>query len=189
MKHIEKRSGLNCMFGGPNRGGGGRSKIPFQTEIEPIHEKTLVFSLVHACLASGLIDPKLSNKKALSWTEMSQFAISKWDRSVEKFFLDAQRVCVTKTSIAEATAGIHGAVIGWTCADGNHFHQSAGNRGICSDLNFTLAVLSCRIADLFIPYREPDFSWETLFGSCFEIDEALSPAPEILKAPLDQFQR
>ena len=54
------------------------------------------------------------------------------------------------------------------CTPPGHRHY-----GICPDLTTTLAVLFRRVADIFISWRPGDFTWDTLFGSAFEMDEEL----------------
>ena len=49
-------------------------------------------------------------------------------------------------------------------------------------------ILSRRVADIFIPSRSADYTWEGLFGSVFECDEELVPAVGLRSTPWKQYK-
>ena len=112
----------------------------------------------------------------------------KWGKSVDRFFKDLRQAGFTGDIMDDTITGLRGAIIGWTGATQSKSNSAVKSFGICPDLNLVLAVLSRRIADMFIPSREPDFSWGTLFDSTFEVDDDSFPAPGLNENPWKSFQ-
>lgn len=134
-----------------------------------------VISLPHACLAAGLLDD-VRNGEALNWLVLGDFVAKKWQDSADNFLADLEKIGITKESVDRKVQNLKGSIIGWTgWKDKQIGHALTSEFGICPDLTITLGVLSRRIADIFIPSREPDFTWNTLFGSSFEIDDDFCP--------------
>jgi hypothetical protein len=176
---------LNCHCGW-SRGGGGRTKEPVNGELVPVFGKTTVISLPHACLAAGLLDD-VQAKSPVNWSILLQLAQQKWERSAERFLADAARVGVTPESVAQRARSLRGAIIGWTATDRKRTNGARERFGICADLELSTALLACRIGDIFISARAPDCSWDALFGTVFECDADLGPAPELNEAPWQQY--
>lgn len=181
---------LHCgPWGGRNYGGGGggRPKEPIQTDVEAVHGRTLIFSVPHACLAAGL----LKARKGLSadWQAVLELAFTQWQGDPQLFLSDAARMGITCESVNCRAASLSGAIIGWQSKRLDKGNKSQGvAHGICADLEMTLAIVSRRVGDIFIAKRDPDYGWNALFGSPFECDEDLGPAPSKDCEPWDRFQ-
>ncbi len=175
---------LHCgppFYRGPQR----RERKPIEITTLPVAGKTTLFSLQHACLAAGMLEDIRKRKSvdsincdANSWLD---WVNQKWQRSIDNFFADAASLGVTKETVNNKASELQGAIIGWKpwvkfC------------RCICPDLNLTLAILSRRINDIFISYREPDYSWDNLFGQYFEIDDNRILAPDLESEPWSKFK-
>jgi hypothetical protein len=147
-----------------------------------------VISLPHACLASGLLDDA-RNGEALNWLVLGEFVAKKWQSSVDSFLTDAEKIGITKERVDHTVRDLKGSIIGWTgWKDKQIRHALTSEVGICPDLTITLGILSRRIADIFIPSREPDFSWDKLFGSSFEIDDDSFPSFTLEDDPWKAYQ-
>lgn len=161
-----------------------RTPHPINTCVTPVYGRTTVFSVPHAALAAGLIEPP--DTGALSWLALLATAKAKWGRSPDAFLRDATIAGVSIDSVRVAASVISPALIGWPRSaalkkDDNAF-------GLCPDLALTLAVLSHRAGNLIIRSREPDFSWALLFGGMFEVDGQIEKAPCLRSKPWSRFQ-
>lgn len=161
-----------------------RTLHPIDTLIRPVFGRTTVFSIPHAALAAGLLDPPMS--AALSWESLMGAAKSKWGRSAEEFLRDAANAGVTMASVRGAASRLPHALIGWPRQIG--LKKSDSTFGLCSDLALTLAVMSHRAGNLILRSRQPYFSWVGLFGGIFEVDEPISRAPLLSSEPWSGFR-
>lgn len=187
MDPNEQIDSLECFPCGPRGFGGGRTKEPIDAIVRPIHARTTIFSLPHACLAAGLFEVRPG--VTVNWQAVSDIVTERWKGDSELFLSDAVRVGVSRDSAERRAAGFRGAIIGWrstSLKSGSRSHGAA--HGICADLEMTLTILSRRVGDIFIANREPDYGWNALFGSPFECDEDLGPAPNKQSEPWSRFQ-
>jgi hypothetical protein len=186
MKNLKEIKELHCGPFPPSYG--GRTKLPIEAEIKPVYGRATIFSAPHACLAAGLIGEELSEGQVVNWEHLKELADTKWDHSVDRFLADAKTLGVNSKSQVGNGDALRGAIIGWTFSDTPISSLTVKEWGFCSDLDLTLAILSRRVGDIFIGAREPDLSWDTLFGSCFAVDEELGPAPDLLSEPWNRFK-
>jgi len=155
-------------------------------QLIPVHGQTSIISLPHACLAAGLLETA-GVRQTLSRSSLSMLAQEKWQGSVDRFFNDAARLGVDQRSAGRRARDLGGAIIGWHPAGCQGTPDDEVRLGICSDLNLTVAVLSCCVDYIFISTRVPDFSWAALFGKAFACDDDLGPAPALDQAPWRQY--
>ena len=175
-------SDLRCRFGGSG-GFGGRPKLPIDAELDPVHGQITALSLPHACLAAGLLRTPEKNQ-VLNWRVLVEMAEKQWEGSSESFLADAKKVGVNRNSVDKQASKYSGVIIGWSGP--STYHNIA--LGVCPDIDTTLAVLARRVGNLFISSRKPDYSWERLFGSAFEVDENLCVAPDFRSDPWSRFK-
>ena len=102
------------------------------------------------------------------------------------FSCRCSRLGVTPASVRLRGDQLAGAIIGWagdeqTLTENGHF-------GICPDLELTIAILSRRIGSIFISCRDPDYSWDTLFGNAFVFDDDIGPAPKLNADPWKRYK-
>jgi len=170
---------------GRYRGSRPRTPHPIDTVIKPIFGRTTGFSLPHAALAMGLLDPPPCDRP-LSWQALIEAARAKWGSSAERFLTDVHEIYGKK---CRKTYGfiqdLPAAIIGRFHSKGiqaPHKHIT-----LCPDLRLTLAFLSHRAGDFFLRSREPDYSWRNLFGGMFEVDEPVEPARLLDEPPWSRF--
>ena len=180
--HCDGQGGWSC-HGGGHGGFGGRSKLPIDAELAPVHGQITALSLPHACLAAGLLKTP-AKSQALNWRLLIEMAEKQWEGSSERFLTDAKTVGVNKGSVDKQASKYHGVIIGW--AGPSPYYNIA--LGVCPDIDITLAVLTRRVGDMFISSRRPDYSWERLFGSAFEVDENFCIAPDFKSDPWSKFK-
>jgi hypothetical protein len=187
MKNEEEIKELHC---GPfwGRSSGGRPRLPVEAEIKAVNNRTTVFSLPHACLAAGLLGEGLKQLEVSDWHCLQELANEKWGQSMERFFSDLKSLGVTSETVVLKSIWTQGAIIGWSFPGEAPIRPRMGLLRICPDLDLTLAVLSKRVADIFISTRDPDFRWDNLFGSGFEIDEDVIQAPDLFSDPWKRFK-
>ena len=183
MKKKMKNAEIDALHCGPPFGGGGsggRPRLPIDIDIKPVTGKVTVISLPHACLAAGLFDDRMSQDVVLEWAVLAELCKERWDSSIERFFSDAEKIGITKTTADQSVSGLRGALIGWT---GDNIINRGYSIGVCPDMNSVLGVLSRRVGDIFISSRAPEYTWDNLFGSPFEVDEDIFPAPVLSDEP------
>lgn len=172
----------------PQRYGGGRERLPIDAKIKPVHGRTTVFSLPHACLATGLIGGEVPQGQSINWQVLTAMVEKKWNHSVDRFFEDVKRLGFKKENFENGKFNYKGAIIGWSGLQARLTPAKLKDLVVCPDLDLTMTIVSRRIGDIFIAAREPNFSWETLFGSSFAIDEDLGSFPDLLSEPWDRFK-
>lgn len=184
---------LHC---GPPFGGGGyratrTPSLPIEISLVPIHSRTVIFSLPHACLAAGLLKPAT---KKISFSMLLDLANKKWGKSDKKFFASLPPIGISPDSIEKRARQFKGAVIGWDSQFGSPkstTNLNCGSKnatGICADIELVLMVLSRRVSNLFLSSREPDYSWENLSSKTFEIDDERFSSSDLDSPPWNQFQ-
>ena len=152
--------------------------------MKPVYGRTTVFSVPHAALAAGLINPP--DTGALSWPALLAAIKAKWGRSPDAFLRDAAKAGISTDSVRAAAAALPPALIGWP----RHasLKKSDSTFGLCPDLALTLAVHSHRAGNLILRSREPDFSWNGLLGGMLEVDRSIDKAPTLRSGPWSCFQ-
>lgn len=186
MKNDEEVKDLHCF---PFAGGsiGGRPKLPIDAEIKSVFGR-VVFSLPHACLAAGLIGKDLSNGQMLNGKLLAELSCQKWDNSVERFFDDLKIIGLDRDRLFKRETAFRGALIGWTFTFKSPDNVALKIWRVCSELDLTILMLSKRVGDIFISSREPDLSWDSLFGSYFGIDEDINSASDLLSDPWNRYK-
>jgi len=181
--HCDGMGGWSCCGSHGGRGYGGRPPLPIEAELAPVYGQTTVFSLPHACLAAGLLT-NVEKDQPLQWSILMKLAQERWEGSPQQFLKEAEKVGVNETSIDAHAKKYKGVVIGWSGPSTGQGHPF----GICPDIGTTVTVLSRRVGDLFVSSRDPDYSWQSLFGSPFEVDEHLCEAPDLKSPPWSGFK-
>lgn len=187
MKNDAQRQVLHCYPGGPC-GGGGRERLPIDAVIRPIHGRTTVVSLPHACLAAGLLED-VRNGGKVNWPTLCGLVQRKWKGDAKLFLADAARAGCTCESSGAKVAHLAGAIIGWAgaTADG----RTPGARyafDVVPELDTAVGILSRCVGNLFVAARDPDYSWDRLFGAAFEFDDDAVPAADFAGEPWARFE-
>lgn len=166
MKLNETVTQLDCGGFGPYRAafGGGRSPEPVEWQIVPVTRALTGFVLPMALEQGGLLEKQPGRS-------LAELATEKWGGSSERLFADLERRGISARSIKARALGKKQVIIGWNCAEGDQKQPSEIK--YCSSIELTLAVLSRCVSQIFFQNREPDFSWNTLFGQSLVVDEDL----------------
>ena len=183
--HCDGQGGWSCRMS--HGGYGGRTKLPIDAEIVPVHDKITVISLPHACLASGLLEDAREGRP-VNWLVLKELVDKKWGKSIKRFFADARTTGVSRDSANDAAKGFKGTVIGWNGALPENLCCNDGAFGMCPDMNVAVAILSRSVGDIFISSRDPEYSWDKLFGRMLEVDEDLCSAPDFKSDPWAKFE-
>lgn len=174
-----------CDFSfGRGRSYSPRTLHPIDAHVQAVFGRTTIFSIPHAALAAGLLDPAESG--ALSWETLMGAAKLKWGRSAEGFLRDVAKAGITPASVRSAASKLPHALFGWPRQIG--LKKSDRTCGLCSDLSLTLAVMSHRAGNLILRSRQPDISWAGLFGVMLEVNEPLGKAPLLSSKPWSGFR-
>jgi hypothetical protein len=136
-----------------------------KTRTLAVERQVTIFDLTACCIGEGLVDvessTELNRKQALK---------ARWGNDVERFLRSIRGRGLGRAMLDARAAEFHGAAIGWTI---NPDLLAKGvSYQLCCDIRLTLVVLSRRSNDLFLPRREPRWTWEQLFGSCFALSDS-----------------
>ena len=166
---------------------------PARTEVKsaqvPADGQLVIFSAPHACLAAGLIEAAGADLR--DWHALVRRCYEKWglENGSGLLFLDLAGCGITPERVDARAENIRGAMIGWAAYQGDdqtaklkEYLERQG-AGFCHDLELTLAVLSRRVAWLFLPRRSPDYSVGKLFQLPFCVCDRRFAAPTLQQAP------
>ena len=143
-------------------------------EVRPVFGAVLV-SLSHCLRLKGVIDPGLKHEfsDCLDVAEAALRWAGRW--TLESFWRKVGPLGCNPGAVGAAATGFGGARIGWAIEicppiPNTLLDVPAYNR-ICTDLSLTVAILSRRAGNLFLSYREPEYSPEQLFRWAFVADD------------------
>lgn len=161
VRQMECSNGYHPRYGN----GGGRSPSPLTSSIMMVNLTLVGFDLLAALAHHGLLDTH-SEKSLMTQAE------EKWGKSVDLFLRDLEKYKITRQSICSRSFGNKRVMIGWAydAIQKKNSHQVT----LCRDVEFTLAVLSRCVNQIFFQNREPDLNWDTFFHQTMVVDEDLS---------------
>lgn len=144
-----------------------RSSSIFCSSQIAVEGHVTVFDLTRCCVAVGLLPrPNLPDINDFR-DAVERAPQERWGGDVDRFLRSVRGRGVSRSRLEQSVAPIRGAVIGWPLRAGEFV---PGVRyELSADLVLTLAVLSRRVGDLFLPRRAPAWTWEGLFGSGFAV--------------------
>jgi len=145
---------------------------PARTKVQlvprPVSGRVLVFDLAHALVAQGSLNTAVS-WRSLDLTAAQLLARERWDGDARRLLADLDglvRQCPSRPAfLVEQRGALFGWTIGWSEA------QRFAPCQLCTDIQVTLAVLARRVGDLLLLARQPEPSWERLFGTPFALDD------------------
>ena len=166
---------------------------PSRTEVKsvqvPAGGQPVIFSMPHACLAAGLIEPVGADLR--DWQALARRCYEKWgmENGTGSLLHGLAGSGITMERVDARAENIRGALIGWAAYHGDDQtaklkeYLERRRAGFCDDLELTLAVLSRCVAGLFLPRRSPDYSARTLFLPPFCVCDRRFTAPTLKQAP------
>ncbi len=166
MKRNETVTQLDCGTFGPYRVsfGGGRSPEPVEWQIVPVTHALMGFVLPVALEQAGLLEQQPGRP-------LAELAAEKWGGSTDRLFADLERCGISPRSVKARALGVKRVIIGWSCPENQQ--KPEGEIRFCRSIEVTLAVLSRCVNQIYFQNREPDFSWNALFGQSLVVDEDL----------------
>ena len=168
MKLNQPVTQLDCGGCGPYRGygggGGGRSPEPVEWKVLPVRPSLTGFVLPSALAQARLLVEQPGKS-------LADLAAEKWGGSTGRLFADLEKRGITASSVQARLLDGKRVMIGWSYEPQNQ--QNGPEVKVCGNLEITLAVLSRCVNQIYFQNREPDFSWNTLFGQSLVVDEDL----------------
>ena len=141
--------------------------VPSRTKVTSsqvaVSGRVLLFTTVGACFHHKLV-ADAREEPALAAAEL------RWRRDVGRFLAEVRELGLLTSAADAALSTWPGPVIGWSPKLGR---QDGPTRAICTDLGWTIAVLSRVVGPLLLPRRAPRLTWEQLFLSVFALDDTL----------------
>lgn len=127
----------------------------------PLSGRSLLFTTIGACYHLGVIAEADLDKGRARAEEL-------WGRDTDRFLADVRARGLLEAPADSVLTAWPSPVIGWV----PEFGRRAGPpRAICTDLGWTLAVLTRVVGRLLLPQRPPTWTWNQLFHTTFALDD------------------
>jgi hypothetical protein len=127
----------------------------------PLSGRSLLFTTIGACHHLGVLaENNLDEGRAR--------AEQLWGRDIDRFLLDVRVRGLLDTPADSVLKAWPSPVIGWVPEFGRRVGPP---RAICTDLGWTLAVLTRVVGTLLLPQRPPTWNWNQIFHKTFALDD------------------
>jgi hypothetical protein len=162
-----------------NAGAACRTQVVL--EVRPVFGAVTV-SLAHCLRLKGVIDPGLECR-LVDYSGLVGAAL-RWagDLTAPSFWHKLEPLGCSPEAVEASAREFGGARIGWAMRvypQASTVSSFPADGRVCTDLCLTVAILSRRAGNLFLGYREPDYSWEQLFEWAFAADDPCLAARSI----------